>query len=293
MLMLGHDKSRRYLHDGDLCIPLENFNDCRNCYSGNLFLLASGGSAASFPVSRYTHFPFIAMNGSITRLVDENIKPLFYMCDDENFVAARPDFAIMGIKHARYTAMNLECFQTLHEFDPEALPGKRIYLLERVNRYYGQKPLPDRRFARSIRMDSELISGFSLLRKKPNRIGFSKNIQRGYFNARTIPYGATQLAYFLGFRRVFIIGMDLRSSAGRFYEQGRDILPTGLDDDFKKYILPSFKIMVKKATAKEDFKVFNLSMESRMPARVLPKINLEQLDQLLKEPLTLPHKSIP
>jgi KDO transferase-3 len=283
MLTLRYDENRRYLCEGEKTILLEDFNDCRNKYSGCLFLLASGSSAATFPIPRYAHFPFIAMNGSIKRLVDENIRPLFYMCDDKNFVTARPDLAIMGAKQAQHIAMNLECLQALHEADPEVLQSQHIYLLERVNRFYNQKPLSDKHFAWSIRKDPDMVSGFSLLRQKPNRIGFSRNLRKGYFASRTIPYAATQLAYSLGFHKVFIIGMDLRASSGRFYEQKQDALPTSLDDDFNKFILPSFKIMADKIIAKENFKVFNLSVDSRMPADILPKIHLEQLDQILKD----------
>ncbi|MDR0701130.1 MAG: hypothetical protein LBF61_01755 [Azoarcus sp.] len=281
MLTLEQEGNQRVLREGDQCIFLRDFDDCRKHYSGNLFLLASGRSAAAFPVAKYAAFPFIAMNGSILRLVQEGIEPLFYMCDDSSFVAARPDFAALGAKHARHLAMNLECLQALHEFDPGILSGKRVYLLERVNRYYGKNPLSDRRFAWSIRKDSDLISGFSLFRQKTNRIGFSRNLQKGYFGSRTIVYGATQLAYHLGFPKVFIIGMDLRASMGRFYEQKQGALPTSLDMDFNNFILPSFRLMAKKIIAQEDFRVFNLSPESRLPTSILPKINLEQLHQFI------------
>jgi KDO transferase-3 len=282
MLELGHEEDHRYLHKGSMRIPLQNFEDCRNLGSGDLFLLASGSSAASFPVSRYTCFPFIAMNGSIKRLVDENIAPLFYVCDDENFVQSRPDLTAMGVQQAQHVAMKLRCFQVLHEFDPEVLQGKRLYLLERVNRYHDREALSDRCFAWSIRKDPELVSRFSLFRQKTNRIGFSRNMQMGYFVGRTSVYAATQLAYFIGFRRVFIIGMDLKSSAGRFYEQQQNALPTSLDIDFDEFILPSFKIMKENIIDKEDFKVFNLSPDSRMPDSILPKIDLEQFEQLIK-----------
>jgi KDO transferase-3 len=279
MLTLEQD-GIRLLREGERCIPLRDFGDCRNQYSGRVFLLASGRSAADFPVADYAQFPFVAMNGSIQRLVEEGVKPLFYLCDDGNFVAARPNLAALGARHSQYLAMNLGCLLALHESDPGILPGRRIYLLERVNRYYGKKPLSNRRFAWSIRKDPELASDFSMFRQKPNRIGFSRNLQKGYFGARTIVYAATQLAYHLGFREVFIIGMDLRTSVGRFYEQEQQkALPTSLDMDFDGFIQPSFRFMAEKIIAQEDFRVFNLSPISRLPASILPKIDLEALRQ--------------
>jgi KDO transferase-3 len=104
---------------------------------------------------------------------------------------------------------------------------------------------------------------------------------RGYFCGRTIAYLCVQLAYTLGFRKVFIVGMDLKNNAGRFYEESKDALPTSLDDDYDGFILPSFAFMQKRIAAKENFQVFNLSSQSRLPDDILPKINLNQLDQLL------------
>lgn len=63
---------------------------------------------------------------------------------------------------------------------------------------------------------------------KSKNIGFSKDITDGYFCARTIAYVALQLAYYLGFKRVFFVGLDLNSEVGRFYDK-KDPLPTTLD----------------------------------------------------------------
>jgi KDO transferase-3 len=282
MMQNHNEKNPLNRLSGNAFIPMRDFCDCRNQYSGSVLLLASGGSAASFPVSRYARIPFVAMNGSITRLADENIEPMFYICDDKSFTESRPDLAVLGARLAQHVAMSFQCFQTLQLFDSEVLQHKRAYLLERVNRRHGYPSVSDRRFAWSIRNDPDLISGFSLFRQKPNRIGFSRNMCKGYFVGRTIVYCATQLVYFLGFRRVFIVGMDLKSSAGRFYEQGQNALPTRLDCDFDQFILPSFRILKKNIIDKEDFKVFNLSRDSRMPESVLPKIDLEQFEELLK-----------
>ncbi|MDR3213039.1 MAG: hypothetical protein LBT71_03875 [Azoarcus sp.] len=270
------------LCEDKLEIPLQDFADCRHKYSGSVFLLASGPSAGAFPVSCYANYPFIAMNGSIARFVDEKIKPLFYICSDPSFPAARPDLAIMGCEHASHIAMALECFEEIYSHDKSVLMGKSLYLLERVNRYYNKQSVSDRRFAWSIRNNAELISNFSLLRKRPNRIGFSKNMHHGYFCARTIVYIALQLVYTLGFRKVFITGMDLSGNIGRFYEDKGKGLPTSLDDEFDKIICPSFQLVAKKIIC-DDFSVFNLSASSRLPDSMIPKITLKQLDCLLAQ----------
>ncbi|MDR2926073.1 MAG: hypothetical protein LBU76_09055 [Azoarcus sp.] len=275
---------------------LKKFLDCKNHYSGNVFLLASGASANDFPVLRYAKFPFVAMNGSILRLLDEQIQPLFYMCFDSRFPLNRPEIAIAGCKSAQHIAMNINSFYEVYSHDHSALTNKSLYLIERVNRYCHGKNISDRRFAWSVRNDSEMISQFSFIRKKVNRIGFSLNVNRGFYSASTIVYAALQLVHTLGFQNVFLIGVDLNKDSGRFYEQNMksevsmdksvknlsDVLPTKIDLDYDKFILPSFKILSNQFLKRQNyFKVFNLSLNSRLPSTVIPKISLDQLDQLL------------
>lgn len=271
----------RFFRINSLEIPLQDFAKCKSNYTGSVFLLASGSSAKTFPISQYAAYPFIAMNGSVIRLVEENVRPLFYLCTDKGFPANRPDLAISGCEFARNVAMSMACFYEVFLHDKSVLTNKSLYLLERVNRYYNKRPLSDRSFAWSIRNSTELVGNFSFLCRKPNRIGFSKNLQYGYFCARTIPYIALQLAYTLGFQKVFILGMDLHESAGRFYENKGEGLPSSLDKEFDKLILPAFQFVSKKIV-NNDFRVFNLSPNSRLPDKVIPKITLDKLDQLLE-----------
>jgi Kdo-III transferase WaaZ len=134
--------------------------------------------------------------------------------------------------------------------------------------------------SRASRAQMRLECGFSWFRQKPNRIGFSRNLEKGYFSSRTIPYAGIQLAYHLGFNRVFVVGMDLNSSLGRFYEQGCEAVRSRLDGDYEHYILPCFELMAERVI-NPDFRVFNLSPNSRLPASVVPKLDLDQLDALL------------
>lgn len=283
MLELKLESGRRLLSDEKVRISIEEFGACRGCFQGSVFLLASGPSASDFPLFRYADWPVIAMNGSIVRCVEQGVRPFFYICDDPGFVRQRPELAALGARQATHLAMSLNCFQALHEQDPALLAQRdSVMLLERVNRMHGLAERSDRSYAWSVRNDPDLICGFSLLRRKTNRIGFSRDMSKGYFGARTIPYAATQLACHLGFSQIFIIGMDLNKSIGRFYETGAAALPSSLDEDFDDYILPSFRIVAEKVAPRYSLKVYNLAQNSRLPASVLPKVDLVALDALLE-----------
>lgn len=281
MLEIEQDGALRFLVDGGWRTPLQAFADCRKRFSGSVFLLASGPSAADFPLARYRDTPVIAMNGSILRCVEARVAPLFYVCDDPGFVRDRLHLAQLGAQHAQHLAMSLDCLRMLHIQDPGALQGCSPYLLERVNRMHGEPVLSDRAYAWSIRKDPDLVSGFSLWRRKPNRIGFSHDMGKGYFGGRTIPYAALQLACHLGFEQVFLVGMDLSKSVGRFYEQGHAALPSSLDEDYDGYILPSFRLVADKVLPRAGMRLYNLSPSSRLPEDIAPKIDLAHLDRLL------------
>ncbi len=162
-------------------------------------------------------------------------------------------------------AVNILCKEL-----PESLKGKEITILERSNRFYATEAVPDKVFYRQWRDDQDMhFTKPTLFRKKAYNIGFSKNLQKGYFSARTIPYCTMQVGFHLGFREFHIAGMDFSKQPGRFYEEKKP-LETTLSDDYMDHILPSFKLAGDLAR-KEGWTITNLSKLSRLPSSVISK----------------------
>ncbi len=253
----------------------------RGTCSGAVFIVASGPSTRDFPLQRYADYLMLAMNGSICCFTAAGITPYFYLCDDSSFVVNRLPLLLQAVEQAQHLALSSRVIDGLLAQAPTALDGRKLYSFERVNRLSsGGEAMGDRQFARLARRDSELECNFSWFHQKPNRIGFSRNLDKGYFSGRTIPYAGIQLAYHLGFSQVFVVGMDLDSSLGRFYEQGGAAVKSRLDGDYEDYILPCFELMADRVV-NPGFRVYNLSLQSRLPASVVPKLGLAQLDELL------------
>lgn len=260
---------------------MQSLTDLRNSCRGAVFIVASGPSAKDFPLQRYANYPMMAMNGSICRFVEANLAPYFYLCDDSSFVRNRLPLLLQATQLAQHMALSARVIGSIPESELGSLERSGVYHLGRVNRpSNGGKPLSYRQFAWTVRNDPDLECDFSLFRQKPNRIGFSRNLAKGYFSGRTIPYVGIQMAYHLGFNQVFLVGMDLDSSKGRFYEQGGDAVPSRLDGDYDDYILPCFEFMASRVLS-PSFRVYNLSMDSRLPASVVPKLSWGQLEDLL------------
>lgn len=281
-LILDYDAAARRLSVGGRSVALtESPNALRGAFAGDLLLLASGPTAAEFPLQRYGSLPGVAMNGSIVLAEASEVAPFLYICDDPSFVRARSELALRGLERAQFVAMSLDCLGELEAAHPGCLSRARILVLERVNRYQRRPVVSDRSYAWSVRQDADIECGFSLWRTKPNRIGFSRNLAKGYFGARTIPFAALQVAFHLGFTRVFMVGVDLNPRLGRFYEQGEAALPSTLDVDYQDYILPSFALLARRVMQTGRFEVFNLSQNSRLPAQLVPKLSVSELDAMV------------
>jgi len=258
------------------------FAALRDQFSGAVFIVASGPSAADFPLERYGHVPMIAMNGSISRFVGTEVRPLFYLCDDRGFVRLRMPLLQAGMQLAQHTSLGYGAFEVLLESAPDSMGTASLFLMQRSNRPLDGGERSDRGYAWHVRNDPDIECLFSLFRQKPNRIGFSRNMCKGYFGGRTIPYAALQLAYHLGFSKAILVGVDLNAQPGRFYEQGEEALPSRLDEDYEDYILPSFRLVADKVVGPR-FQVFNLSQSSRLPEKLIPRLALSQLDALLAD----------
>lgn len=262
-------------------MSFRELTELRGTKSGPLFIVASGPSAREFPLARYANIPMLALNGSIRLFVDAGVSPYFYLCDDSSFVRNRLPLLKEAIGNARNLALGPRVIDSLLQHDPHALDGRCAYRFERINRPTSDRTaLGDRRFAWAARRDGDLECRFSWFRQKPNRIGFSRSMEKGYFSGRTVPYAGIQLAYHLGFSRIFLVGLDLDSSLGRFYEQGAEAVPSRLNGDYEDYILPCFRLMAERVVGPH-FRVYNLSLGSRLPGSIVPKITLDQLDNLL------------
>lgn len=253
-------KSPRQVHD---------LEECRNIRKGAVFIIASGASAKDFPLAKYADVPMITMNGAISLFIGSGIKPYFYMCSDDAFYREQPRLCAEAMSlsqrvavpqsHIHYEALN---------------PKGELYLLTRAPKLSW--------FDLMCRRDKELIRSRKLGAGRNRSLGFSKNLKRGFFDARTVAYLALQIAYHVGFTKVFLVGVDLDQSVKRFYEKpGTFVSPCTLDEHFQTRILPSFRIL-SKYVMNEDFQVYNLSSSSRIPAELVPRATFDDVDRMIR-----------
>ncbi|TDF82945.1 lipopolysaccharide biosynthesis protein [Pseudomonas sp. H9] len=245
-----------------------HFDDCRNAGSGAVFVIASGSSAKGFPFESFADIPMITMNGAISMFIDTPIKPFFYVCTDRDFSNQQPELFAEALRRSERVALWED-----HYASAQVEAKGELYFL--------RKP-PKARFLERLRKDHELVRNHPFPGSGRKPLGFSKNLQRGFFDARTVAYVALQIAYHAGFNQVFLVGVDLNQNAGRFYENHHSKLsPCGLDQHFESRILPSFQLVADSVVG-DEFAVYNLSPTSRLPRSVAPYKSLEQVQAMLR-----------
>ncbi|VVO04280.1 lipopolysaccharide biosynthesis protein [Pseudomonas fluorescens] len=249
-------------------LDVHDFDECRNIQTGPVFIIASGASAKDFPLEKYADVPMITMNGAISMFIEPGIKPFFYASTDDAFCRQQPYLFAQAMRLSRRLAL----WEDLIRYEALAPEGE-LYLLTHAPKLSWSEVI--------FGLDKELVRRRKLGTGRNRSLGFSKNLKRGFFDARTVAYLALQIAYHVGFTKVFLVGVDLDQSAGRFYEQpGTDVSPCNLDDHFHTRILPSFEIM-SQYVMDDDFRVYNLSEVSRIPHELVPRVTLDQIDRMI------------
>lgn len=245
-----------------------DFESCRNIESGAVFIIASGASAKSFPLETFAHVPMITMNGAISMFLNTDVKPYFYACTDKSFSEQQPVLFKFAMANSQRVALWED-----HVRAAGIRPAGAFYPLSKAERPSWLDALMGRHEA--------LVADHSLLPLRKRPIGFSKDMGEGFFDARTVAYLAIQLAFHVGFNQVFLVGVDLRENAGRFYESADSAnSPCGLDQHYHTRILPSLELMAEKVIS-DEFRVYNLSEGSRIPGSVVPRLSLEEVEKML------------
>jgi hypothetical protein len=102
-------------------------------------------------------------------------------------------------------------------------------------------------------------------------------------DAGTVIYWALQIIYFLGFRKIYIAGLDMNNfNQPRFYESSDSMLPSYLEDKVHNLVIPSLKLG-SKIFKSDNIEVINLSLKALFltpffPERILMmySINLQR-----------------
>lgn len=268
--------------DGRLIAKSAALSSLQGSQSGSCFIIASGPSINDLDFTRLKGKKIMGVNGSIIKLQQSGINPDYYTITDPDFFRYRLQIARDVISMRTTSFFSAEGINAICEQDPDILQDD-FYLVQLVNCDYTKVRHPLQEAMRRLRSDHEFhVSATQYTASK--LIGWSRDIEKGHFGGRTVVFGALQILRYIGFNKLFIVGMDLnyQEKMPRFYETRENMRPSRIEKYYKNYILPSFEIA--KAVAREDdFQIYNISSNSKLPEDVIPKIDFEEALKIANE----------
>jgi hypothetical protein len=258
-------------------LPIANHSGCdtvvRGSGSPTVHLIASGPSIADIDYSLMTLGNVLGVNGAIALASRHSVKFTHYCITDTGFLRNRPDLV------ATILSQDLMLFTTpvalthiLHHFAYDRIRCK-IFLLERVGEQVFKPREP-------VAAATEHAHGDLTLFDPSYGLGFSHDIRRGIFPGGTVAYEALQILTWLGFRQIYLHGIDLSNAdqAPRFYENETNKQPCHLMEQLESVIKPSFRA-ASNLLREKGVCVFNLSQRSALTNEIFPVVDWQGLVQ--------------
>jgi hypothetical protein len=202
----------------------------------------------------------VAVSGGGTFLKERGITP-------DLLVVSDPDFSKAAGYHVANTpgvplVIEYRAAAALHRHFPEAFEGRRIAVVERVNKWYGL-PAFGRRDLDAANAASGLPFHISPVPDKLLRAGWSEKPELGFFPSATVAIMALQVIVSAGAEDIEIIGMDLGGGNSLYADVGR----SRLAEEYDGVILPSFLEMAA-VLGDRGIRIVNLSPTCPLPAEI-------------------------
>lgn len=224
----------------------------------DVYILASGPSVQKQDLKFLAGKNVITMNGSVSAAEKNGFTPLLHLISDANFILKRPQL-VKAVPAGVPVALSLSAVKAARAFVPVLFCGRGLFpILNPLEKF----PFPP-----------ILAAGLPRDKFTINRSGtsaFSLDPSAGLQDGGSVLTIALQLAYFLQFKRVFLLGFDIGNAAEpRFYETKQNRLKCGLLTDYERKILPFMKLaaQVFRAAGRE---IYNCSPVSKLPYEVVP-----------------------
>lgn len=248
-------------------VPIVPLSELHNSCQGEALLTATGPSVNTLRFENLPLMPTIGVNGSyfLHRQVDFR----FYVIVDMGFIDSQPEIVRNVIQRSELTL-----FTTVHGvariIDKFTLTGIRCRLAvvedaafkiyhPKINagalrKHYGSD--------RSVRFSDDC-----------HEVAFNQDIRRGIFDASTVVYWALQIISFLGFKQLFIAGLDMNNfHLPRFYETAQSMLPTFLPEKVESLVIPAFS-HASKVMRNNRISIKNLSVNSAISSDIFEKVD--------------------
>ena len=260
----GCVRESRYLGKA---IPVLTLNDVAAIRADDLVIVASGPSMGQLDLNPLIQADWMAVNGApsvLERYPDKGLQ--YYAVIDQGFVQDRIHTIAEILSNPQVTFFtNLFCLRKIYELIGYKNVLAHVVLFEdRQKAVY----LPKREFSEMALLAQD--SAAQLLWREEHNVGFTRDMYRGYVSGGTVVYFALQIAAALGYKRVFLAGVDMKNfEAPRFYENEQNRLATRLHLEFEQTIYPSFALAAE-VYRELGIQAYNLCLDSGLDDAIFP-----------------------
>ena len=258
-------------------IPVLTLSDVAKVRADDLVIVASGPSMGQLDLNPLLQADWMAVNGSpsvLERYPDKGLQ--YYAVIDQGFVQDRIHTIAEILSNPQVTFFtNLFCLRKIYELIGSKNVLAHVVLFEdRQKAVY----LPKVEFSEMAQLAQD--SAAKLLWRAEYNVGFTRDMYRGYVSGGTVVYFALQIAAALGYKRVFLAGVDMKNfEAPRFYENEQNRLATRLHLEFEQTIYPSFALAAE-VYRELGIQAYNLCLDSGLDDAIFPRIDLAQFMSL-------------
>ena len=249
-------------------------------FKGACFIIATGPSLAEIDLKKLSGFDTISLNCAIKKFNDSGIKPTHCIIVDHRVFERQWDCVKASILSGANCFFSYDGLSRICEREPELLKLGNILLIESISRKFAIARPTLKECQSAFFSDSQIFVD-EKTSEYCRSVGFSTSLEKGLFSGKTVATWTVQLAYCLGYRKEFIIGMDLGGTGKKhFYADGSNPSPDFLKD-YEPHIRVCFE-QARRASLTKGFDIYNLSKESTLPGEIIPKISIEEALQLAK-----------
>ncbi len=253
---------------------IQPFSVLHNHYHDSCFIFANGPSLSEIDIEQFSDAHCFGVNGAIVKFRDSSVRPQFYTIADPRFLSIHFDLVTEVLESGCQSFFTFNTLSQICEIDASVLMDRPLFLYDMINQYYQQPMLSHEACIEHFKKNPLL----TFQEPFDNRIGFSQSPEAGVFGGRTITFQALQMAYQMGYKQIFLLGLDLGNSGTRFYESPTDKkkpYSSKLDQDYEPIIKPAFQF-ASQLIQDNKVKIYNLSEHSRLPDSIIPKCSVQE-----------------
>lgn len=256
-------------------IPIVDLKSIKNTFSGELLIIASGPSINEINFTQSSTVTILGVNGAyhLKNKVNFNL----YVITDIHFFSQRPEIVKQIISDDKILLfVQVDGLVKLVELFGKLNILCKIALIEDAYKLtYG--PIRTMCELENDDIRNKSIFFYHDDSKHHEPIAFETNIFQGVFPAKTVVYWALQIVAFLGFKTIYLAGVDMNNFClPRFYETANDITYSQLELDFENNILPAFK-HASSVLRKLNITVINLSLNSAIDETIFQKKSYDEI----------------